>query len=146
MGRVLGIDLGTRTLGLALSDEGWTIAQPLRTLRRIGPRKDVEAVARLMEESEVERVVLGDPRNMDGSPGQLAGEVERFAAALTAATGRPVDLWDERLTTVAAERALLEGNVRRDRRKKVIDQVAAALILQGWLDRAPAKGEGSREP
>lgn len=135
MGRVLAIDLGTKTLGLALSDEGRTIAQPLRTLRRVGPRKDVEAVIRVVEEWEVDQVVLGDPRSMDGSPGQLSEEVERFAAALREAGGPPVDLWDERLTTVAAERALLEGNVRRGRRRQVIDQVAASLILQGWLDR-----------
>jgi putative Holliday junction resolvase len=146
MGRVLGIDLGSKTLGLALSDEGWSIAQPLRTLRRVGPRKDVEAVARLIEEREVERVVIGDPRNMDGTPGRLSEEVERFSTALGEATGLPVDLWDERLTTVAAERALLEGNVRRGRRKQVIDQVAAALILQGWLDRAAADRRASRIP
>jgi putative Holliday junction resolvase len=143
MGRVLAIDLGTKTLGLALSDEGRTIAQPLRTLRRVGPRKDVRAVLRVAEEWEVDQVVLGDPRNMDGSPGKLSGEVETFAAALAEAGGLPVDLWDERLTTVAAERALLEGNVRRGRRREVIDQVAASLILQGWLDRRAGQGGGA---
>jgi len=146
MGRVLGIDLGTKTLGLALSDEGWTIAQPLRTLRRVGPRKDVEAVARVIAEGEVERVVLGNPRNMDGTPGKLSEEVERFSGALQAATGLPVDLWDERLTTVAAERALLEGQVRRRRRRQVIDHVAAALILQGWLDNSARERGGSGDP
>lgn len=139
MGRVLAIDLGTKTLGLALSDEGRTIAQPLRTLRRVGPRKDVEAVISVVEEWEVDQIVLGDPRSMDGSPGQLTEAVESFASALRE-SGLSVDLWDERLTTVAAERALLEGNVRRGRRRKVIDQVAASLILQGWLDRS-ARGE-----
>jgi putative Holliday junction resolvase len=145
VGRVLAIDLGTKTLGLALSDEGRTIAQPLRTLRRVGPRKDVEAVVRVVEEWEVDQVVLGDPRNMDGSPGKLSEEVERFADALAETAGLAVDLWDERLTTVAAERALLEGNVRRGRRRKVIDQVAASLILQGWLDRVGREGDRGGE-
>jgi putative Holliday junction resolvase len=139
---VLGIDLGTKTLGLAISDEGGTIAQPLETLRRVGPRKDVEAVARVVAARGVVRVVLGDPRNLDGSPGALTPEVTRFAEALRAAIGLPVELWDERLTTVAAERALLEANLRRRRRREVIDQVAASLILQGWLDRA---GDRDRE-
>jgi putative Holliday junction resolvase len=140
VGRILGIDLGTKTIGLAVSDEAATIAQPLRTLRRVGPRKDVEAVARVVAEWEIERVVLGDPLEMDGSPGRLADEVARFANALAETTGLPVETWDERLTTVAAERALIEGNVRRGQRRKVIDQVAAALILQGWLDRARRAG------
>jgi putative Holliday junction resolvase len=141
--RALGIDLGTKTLGLALSDEGRTIAQPLETLRRVGPRKDVRAVARLAAERGVSHLVIGDPRNMDGSPGALAEEVRRFAESLRQEAGLPVDLWDERLTTVAAERALLEGGVRGPKRRRVVDQVAAALILQGWLDhRAAQSGRG----
>ena len=143
MGRVLGVDLGTKNLGLAVSDETATIARPLETLRSVGPRKDVAAVARIAADHGVERVVVGDPRNMDGTPGALAEVVERFAAGLREISGLPVDLWDERLTTVAAERALREGGMSGRRRRRVVDQVAATIILQGWLDGRSAGHTGT---
>lgn len=135
--RALGLDLGTKTIGLAVSDELGLTAQGLPTVERRGPRKDLEALRQVVEAYGVERFVLGLPLNMDGSEGPRAEATRRFGDALAAATGLPVLYWDERLTTVAAQRALLEADVSRRKRREVIDQVAASLILQGWLDAQP---------
>jgi putative holliday junction resolvase len=130
--RAMGLDLGTKTIGVAISDELRITAQPVTTLRRQSLAKDLAALEALAKEHEVSEVVLGLPLNMDGSEGPRAEATRKFGAAL-AALGT-VHYQDERLTTVQAERALLEGDVSRKRRKEVIDQVAAVLILQGWLD------------
>jgi len=135
VGRILGIDVGTKTLGLALSDEGACVAMPLTVLRRAGLRRDVAAVARVVHERGVSEIVVGLPLEMSGRPGALAPEAETVARELARATGLPVHRWDERLSTVAAERALLEADLSRRKRRGVIDKVAAALILQGFLDR-----------
>jgi putative Holliday junction resolvase len=144
MGRTLGLDVGTKTIGVAVSDEmGWT-AQGLSTLARRGRAADLEALRRLAAEWEVERIVIGLPKNMNGTLGPQAALVLEFAEAVKAALGLPVVTWDERLSTVAANRALLEADVSRRKRKAVVDTVAAALILQGYLDRQ-ASIRASRE-
>jgi putative Holliday junction resolvase len=132
--RALGLDLGTKTIGLALSDELGFTAQGLETLARRGPRKDVDALVSLARERGVDRFVLGLPLNMDGSEGPRAQATRAFGDGLAAASALPVIYWDERLTTVAAQRMLIDADVSRAKRKKVVDQVAATLILQGWLD------------
>ncbi|GAW92663.1 Holliday junction resolvase RuvX [Calderihabitans maritimus] len=132
--RIMGLDIGEKTIGVALSDPlGWT-AQGLTTLQRRGNlEEDISRIQELVEEYQVDKVVVGYPRNMDGSSGPQAARAENFAVLLKEKVKIPVILWDERLSTVAAERTLLEADLSRRKRKKVIDRVAAALILQGYL-------------
>jgi putative holliday junction resolvase len=132
--RALGLDLGTKTIGVAVSDELGFTAQGLPTVERRGPRKDLEALKALAEEWKVDRFILGLPLNMDGTEGPRALATRTFGSALADLTGLPIVYQDERLTTVEATRTLLEGNVSRKKRKTVVDQLAASLILQGWLD------------
>ena len=132
---LMGLDLGTRTIGLAVSDTGRRVASPLRTIKRT--RFGADAAA-LLEEAAARSIggfVLGLPRNMDGSEGPRAQSTRAFARNLERLTPLPIGFWDERLSTVAAERALIEGDTSRRRRAEVIDQVAAGYILQGALDR-----------
>jgi putative holliday junction resolvase len=133
--RLLGLDLGSKRIGLALSDVTRTIASPLTTLTRRKFSLDAALLLRLAEEHDVGGFVLGLPINLDGSLGQSARSTRVFAANLTRWTLRPILLWDERLTTVAAERMLLSADASRRRRAAVVDKVAATLILQGALDR-----------
>ncbi len=132
--RALGLDLGTKTIGLAVSDELGITAQGLTTLKRRGPRKDLEAIAERVTEFTIDCFVIGLPLNMDGSEGPRAEFTRKFGTTLEEATKLPIIYWDERLTSVAAHRALSEVGASRKKRKEVIDQVAAVLILQGWLD------------
>lgn len=130
----MALDVGTKTVGVAISDElGWT-AQPLTTVRRRNLRADLEQLASIIAEHQVSTVVVGLPLNMDGSEGPRAQDSRKLGEALRQAQGLEVDYWDERLTTVAAERALLEADLSRRKRREVIDQIAASLILQGWLE------------
>lgn|SRR5512136_47544 len=136
--RFLGLDLGRATIGLALADEVLRTARPLRTLRRSGEAEDLAALRAVVAEYEVERAVLGLPLNMDGSEGPSARMSRAFAARLEGALGIPVELFDERLSTFEAESRLRElGFSARAQRDKV-DAEAAAVILQGWLDRRKA--------
>jgi len=132
--RVLGLDVGDVRIGVALSDETATIAGGLPTLVRVGPRKDVRAVAALVRAHEVAEVVVGLPRRLDGSLGPQAEKVQAFATDLRRSVRIPVHEWDERFTSVEATRVLVEGGVRRRDRKQSVDKVAAVLILQGFLD------------
>jgi len=143
MPRILAIDVGTKTLGLAMSDETATVGLPLTTLRRAGLSRDVERLSDIVREREVAECVVGLPLNLDGSPGRLSEEAERVSLAVAEACGIPVHRWDERMTTVAAERVLLQGDVSRRGRRKVIDKLAATLILQGFLDRRKLDEEGA---
>lgn len=133
MTRVLAIDLGTRRIGVALSDPTGTVAVPLSTIVHRERRKDLAEVAALARAHGVGRIVVGWPRNMDGTSGPAAKQAEAFAEALRRIADLPVDLWDERLSTAEAERMLRDASVRRDRRRAVRDQIAAALILQAYL-------------
>ncbi len=132
--RLMGLDVGDKRIGIALSDEGALIASPRETLERSGNRKDIRHMLDLARREEVSEIVVGMPFSLDGSLGPQAHKVERFVEALKSETDIRVTTWDERLSTVSAERALLEGDVSRAKRKKTIDRVAAALILQGYLD------------
>lgn len=133
-GRVLAVDLGTKRIGIALSDPGAIIATPLETLAATGARRAVQDIAALCRRYSVGRVVVGWPRNMDGSRGPAAQKAEAFAERLRTALSVPVDLWDERLSTAAAERTLMEAGTRRAKRRESRDRVAASLILQSYLD------------
>ncbi len=135
MPRILALDVGDRTIGLALSDELGLTAQGRPTLQRQNLRRDLEALSHLVTEEGVGEVVVGLPLRLDGHPGPQAEKVLAFVESLRATLPVPVTTWDERLTSVAAERVLLEGGVRRAQRKAVRDRLAAVLILQGYLDR-----------
>lgn len=138
MSKILAVDWGRATLGLAVSDELGITAQGLTSLPRVNESKDVEAVGGYVRELGVEAVVVGLPKNMDGSLGPSAQAAQEFARLLHDRLGMPVHLWDERLTSLAAERALLRAGMRRRARRAVVDQVAATMILQGFLDRRRA--------
>ena len=132
--RILGLDIGTKTIGIALSDELSLIAQGLFTLKRKGLQSDIRELEKLIEERSVERIVIGLPKNMTNTLGTSANMVLSFIEELAKSVDLPVVTWDERLSTVAAEKALLEADMSRKKRKRVIDTVAAQLILQGYLD------------
>ena len=132
--RYLGLDVGDRIVGLALSDETATIAGGLPSLRRVGPKKDVRAVLDLVRRHDVAEVVVGLPRRLDGSLGPQAQKVLAFMEDLRPAVGVPLVPWDERFTSVVAEQALVEADVSRRDRKGLVDKVAAILILQNYLD------------
>ena len=132
--RILGLDIGKKTIGVALSDEAWITAQPLLLIRRSSLAKDLEDVLRIASENSVGRIVAGLPLNMDGTESSTTGFVLKFVELLRAKSPVPVITWDERLSTAAVERVLIEGDVSRSRRKEVIDKMAASYILQGYLD------------
>jgi putative Holliday junction resolvase len=143
--RILGLDVGDKRIGVAVSDPLGITAQPLETYVRVGYGPDARHFAALGAQYGAELALCGLPRNMDGSLGGQAEKVRAFAAELEKA-GLPVAYWDERLTTVTAERALLEGGMRRDQRKQVVDKVAAAIILQAYLDAgAPGANRTPKE-
>ena len=135
IGALAGLDLGTKTIGVAISDSLRNVATPVLTIRREKFTLDAETLLKLVAEREVKGIVLGLPRNMDGSEGPRAQSTRAFARNLTRLTPLPLTFWDERLSTVAAERALLEADTSRARRAQLIDHVAAGYILQGALDR-----------
>ena len=134
MTRSFGLDVGSKTVGVAVSDALGITAQPVTTVRRSNLRADLAQLRRLAEEHEVGHAVVGLPLNMDGSEGPQAASCRQLGRALAEASGIAVEHWDERLSTVAAERFLLEGDVSRRKRRNVVDSLAAAIILQGWLD------------
>ncbi|USK58896.1 Holliday junction resolvase RuvX [Peribacillus asahii] len=134
--RTMGLDLGSKTLGVAISDAmGWT-AQGLETIKINEAVKDfgIKRLGEIIQEHEVSKIVLGLPKNMNGTIGPRGEASQNFASYLEKKFKLPVVLWDERLTTMAAERVLLEADVSRSKRKKVIDKMAAVMILQGFLD------------
>ena len=133
MGRLLGLDVGLRRIGVALSDEGRRIAAPHSVIEHKGWGPDIRAIGEIYRANACEGIVCGLPRNMDGSVGFQAKEVLLFGEQLRK-NGYPVEFMDERLTTVEAEDALIEGGMRREKRKDTVDKVAAALILQRYLD------------
>ena len=132
--RILGIDYGHKRLGLALSDEGETLASPLPVYQRRDTGQDLAFLAALVHEKNVGQIVVGLPRNMDGSLGEMAKQVLAFVDALKEKVSLPVDTFDERLTTTEAERVLIQANLSRKRRKTLRDSLAAVLILQGYLE------------
>ena len=141
LGRVMGIDYGDRRVGVAISDEGRMISQALATLQRQrrGDQALTQEISLLLLEHEVTQVVVGWPLRLNGREGIQTQKVDRFITQLTQVTSLPICRWDERLTTTSAERALREGGVKGKRRRDKVDQVAAALILQSWLDAESVK-------
>lgn len=132
--RILGLDVGDKTIGVALSDElGWT-AQALEVIQRKGLSQDIKRVKEILIEYQVGEMVVGLPKNMNGKEGEQEKKVREFLERLQAKVNLPIRTWDERLTTVAAERTLLEGDLSRAKRKRIINKVAAQVILQGYLD------------
>jgi len=132
--RILGLDLGAKRIGLALSDALGLTAQGLTVLQRRGGERDLDQVVELAGKHEVQEIVLGLPRHLDGRLGDAAAEVLAWAEALRERLGIPVHTWDERLTTLQAERVLIQADVSRRKRRLVIDKLAAVLILQAFLD------------
>ena len=132
--RILAIDHGTKRVGIAISDEMKMIAQPLEFIPAEPFDRFLARLQELLCQKEVELILVGMPRNMDGSYGSAALKVEEFIAALRSNTIVPVKTWDERLTSVQANRLLIQGNVRRKKRKEKVDQMAAAILLQSYLD------------
>ncbi len=133
-GPLLGLDVGTRTIGIAVSDPGRTVASPLETIRRGRFAADAERLRHLAAERDIAGLVLGLPVNMDGSEGPRCQSVRQFAANLRQRLPLPLAFWDERLSTVAVTRAMLEADLSRARRAVSVDKMAAAYILQGALD------------
>lgn len=134
-GRIMGLDIGDKTIGVAVSDLMGLTAQGVKTVRRVGKKKDIEELKCIISERQVTKIVSGLPKNMNGTLGPQGEKVIKFCELLEQETGIKIEYWDERLSTVAAERTLIQGNVRRENRKGVIDMVAAVIILQGYLDR-----------
>lgn len=133
--RLLGLDVGEKTIGVAVSDAmGWT-AQGVSVIRRTSRAKDFAALQDLVEEYQVKKFIVGLPRRTDGSFGPETDKIHEFGKELEREFKLPVEYWDERFSTVAAERVLLKGDVSRAKRRQVIDKVAATLILQAYLDR-----------
>ena len=134
-GRLLGLDVGTKTVGLALSDVTRSIATPYHTIRRSKFTEDASRIQEVIEKNQVGALVIGLPFNLDGSEGPRAQSTRAFARNLAARIAVPIAFWDERLSTAAVERHLIEADASRKRRAEVIDRMAAAYILQGALDR-----------
>ncbi len=137
--RIMGLDYGKKNIGVALSDEAGVIAMPFSLIKRTSIAKDLEAIKNIAAENGVEKIVAGHPVNMDGSVGAKAKEAEAFAEKLRQAASLPVELWDERLSTVAVTRVLIDADVSRVKRKESVDRLAACYILQGYLDRVNRK-------
>ncbi|MBQ3559779.1 MAG: Holliday junction resolvase RuvX [Agathobacter sp.] len=135
--RILGLDFGTKTVGVAVSDELLITAQGVEIIRRKAPTKLRQTLARIDElvgEYGVEKIVLGYPKNMNNTEGERCERTQEFKEMLEKRTGLEVVLWDERLTTVSADNAMMEMGIRRENRKEYVDEIAAIFILQGYLD------------
>lgn len=146
--RIMGLDYGSKTVGVAVSDALRVTAQGVETIQRKSEGKLRQTLARIQElagEYQVGKIVLGFPKNMNNTEGERCKKTLEFKEMLERRCGLPVILWDERLTTVAAERSLMEGGVRREDRKKHLDRIAAALILQGYLDSLAFQEEKNLE-
>lgn len=135
--RIIGLDVGSKTVGVAVSDELLITAQGIEIVRRKSENKLRQTLARieeLIKEYNVEKIVLGFPKNMNNSEGERCEKTLEFKEMLERRTGLTVELWDERLTTVAADNLMMEAGIRRENRKEYVDQIAASFILQGYLD------------
>lgn len=137
--RILGLDLGSKTIGVALSDPfGWT-AQGITTIRRTKKENDILEIGKICNEYKVEEIVVGLPKNMNGSIGESGQRAIEFSEIIKERLNIKVEMWDERLTTVAAHKAMIEADLSREKRKKIVDKIAAMYILQGYLDRLSNK-------
>ncbi|MFH1552148.1 MAG: Holliday junction resolvase RuvX [Candidatus Omnitrophota bacterium] len=132
--RIMGLDIGTKNIGVALSDETGILAQGKEVITRTSNRKTLARIREILDEFKVVEIVVGLPINMNGTMGERAEDSTRFADMLKEETHLPVKLWDERLSTKEAESIMIKGSVRREKRKKLVDKLAAQIILQGYLD------------
>ncbi len=132
--RIMALDVGSRTIGVACSDALYITAQGIETIRRTSYKKDFQRIAELIREYEVDTIVVGMPKNMNGTKGERAEKTEAFVEKMQEVISTPVVFWDERLSTVMAEKSLIAADVSRKKRKEVIDKMAAVVILQGYLD------------
>lgn len=135
--RIMGLDFGSKTIGVAVSDELFWTAQGVKTIRR--SKKEIDELRELIQKYEIKEIVIGYPKNMNGTLGPRCEATSEFAELIRLEFELPVELWDERLSTVAAQRTLLEADVSRTKRKQVIDKMAAVFILQGYLDSRQTK-------
>ncbi|MBI5886637.1 MAG: Holliday junction resolvase RuvX [Deltaproteobacteria bacterium] len=144
--RIMCIDLGTKTIGMAVSDSMGLTAQPVSTIRRKAIEADIAELIGIAREREVERIVVGLPVNMDGTEGPAALATRRFVERLKGHTELPIEFWDERMSTAAVTRVLIDADVSREKRKASVDKLAASYILQGYLDnRRRQKHNGSAQ-
>jgi len=143
--RVLGLDIGEKRIGIAISDELGYTAQGMKVLTRSGLDDDLEVIKDIMTTAKASEVVVGLPKNMDGSLGDAAQKVLSFAKKMEEYLSVPVILWDERWTTAEATRVLVDADLSRSKRRKVVDKLAAVLILQGYLDSLEHSGQGGLE-
>lgn len=132
--RILGLDLGEKTIGVAVCDPLGFTAQGVTTIKRVSKSKDLEEISRICKEYSVESIVVGLPKNMNGTLGPQGEKALKFSELIKDFTSLEVKMWDERLTTVAAHKAMLEADLSRAKRKKIVDKIAATYILQGYLD------------
>jgi len=142
----MGLDVGSHTIGVAISDELGMTAQPIKTIRRKSKEEDVREIKAIIAEYEIIKIVVGLPKNMDGTLGKQAEIIFRWIKTLQGEIKLPMITWDERLSTVGALKVLLEADLSREKRKKVIDKLAAVLILQGYLDKTRKPKNDSKLP
>jgi putative Holliday junction resolvase len=140
--RIMGLDIGSSTIGIAISDELGMTAQGLKTIRRKLMEEDLKEIAVVIDQYQIEKIVVGLPKNMDGTLGRQAEMVFQWIKAFKEKIRLPIVTWDERLSTVGASKILLEADLSRKKRKKVIDKLAAVLILQGYLDQIGNRNHG----
>lgn len=134
--RIMGLDIGSRTIGVAVSDELGITAQGLKTIRRTSREADFDEITKIINEFQIGKIVVGLPKNMNGTLGKQAEIVLQWIKSLKEEVLLPVETWDERLSTVEASKVLLEADVSRKKRKKALDKLAAVIILQGYMDRS----------
>jgi len=135
--RIMGLDFGSKTVGVAVSDALLVTAQGVGIIRRKSPdklRQTLAAITEMVQQYEVEKIVLGFPKNMNNTEGERCEKTKEFAELLKKRVDIPIEFWDERLTTVAADKIMMESGIRRENRKDYVDEIAATLILQGYLD------------
>ena len=142
----MGLDIGSHTIGVAISDELRMTAQPIKTIKRKSKEEDLREIKTIIGEYEIGKIVVGLPKNMDGTLGIQAEKIFKWIKALQEKIRLPMITWDERLSTVGASRVLLEADLSREKRKKVIDKLAAVLILQGYLDKTRKQKDDATLP
>jgi putative Holliday junction resolvase len=144
--RIMGLDVGSKTIGVAISDELGMTAQGLKTIKRKTREEDLKELYTIISEFKVERIVVGLPKNLDGTLGKQAETVLKWVESLKERIPLPVETWDERLSTVEASRTLIEADLSREKRKRVIDKLAAVLILQGYLQQIGSQKDELNAP
>ena len=133
--KIMAIDVGNKRIGVALSDELQILAQPLYTIHRKGIERDIEEIVKIINDNNVEEVIVGLPKNMDGTTGFQGEKTIKFAEVLRQSTDRPLIMWDERMTTISARRIMIENDVKQKDKKNLVDTIAAVVILETYLSR-----------